>query len=205
MIVDCEDKSARSLYELLITAVVPRPIAWVSTRGKDGTDNLAPFSFFNLFSTNPPILGFAPGLKRSPDSASPVPKDTLRNVIETEEFVVNIVNMELAHKMVQSSGDYAKNVSEFSATRLTAAPSTKVRPPRVGEAPISMECRLFQIVELGSNKLVLGRIVCVHVNDTVLEGNSVNVEKLQPVARLGGDLYSVVKDPFSIERPKIEI
>lgn len=202
MFVDCEEEY-KNLYPLLIAAVVPRPIAWVSTRSTGGIDNLAPFSFFNLFSTSPPILGFSPGLKRKPGSPGPVIKDTLRNVIDTEEFVVNIVNLELAQKMVQSSGDYAEDVSEFEAAGLTRAESTKVQPPRVAESPFSMECKLFQIIELGASNLVLGRIVCLHASDAIFDGNSINVEKLQPLARLGGDLYAAVKDPFPISRPVV--
>lgn len=200
MFVECDKSSSRQLYDLLLSAVVPRPIAWVSTCSKNGINNLAPFSFFNLFSANPPILGFSPGLKRLAGS-EPVLKDTLRNVIDTEEFVVNIVSSDLAEKMVQSSGNYDAQTSEFDEVGLSPAPSSMVTPPRVEECRISLECKLFKIVELGSNNLVLGRVVCIHIDDAIVENGSVNVEKLIPVARLGGELYSIVDKPFVLERP----
>ncbi len=203
MIVDCELSSPRNLYELLISAVVPRPIAWVSSRSKDGVDNLAPFSFFNLFSSNPPILGFSPGMKRQAGSSELVFKDTMKNVMETEEFVVNIVSMDLAEKMVQSSANYASDESEFDATKLARIASEKIAPPRVAEAKVSMECKLLQIVDLGSSKLVLGRIVCVHVEDSIMADGQIDVEKLKPVARLGGELYSTLSAPFVIARPAL--
>ena len=201
MEIDLANSSPRQLYDLLISAVVPRPIAWVSTRSKSGVDNLAPFSFFNLFSANPPILGFAPGLKRQPGSTEAVMKDTLRNVLETEEFVVNIVSAELAEKMVQSSANYSAEQSEFVEAGLTPLASSMIAPPRVAESQVSMECKLFQVVDLGSNKLVLGRIICMHVDDAILRDGMVDIEKLKPVARLGGELYSVVENPFAIKRP----
>lgn len=201
MFVDCEQASSSKLYELLINAVVPRPIAWVSTRSKAGIDNLAPFSFFNVFSAKPPILGFSPGLKRQPGSSELVMKDTLKNVIETGEFVVNIVSMELAEKMVQSSDNYAENVSEFEVVGLTPGVSSMIAPPRVKEAHVNLECKLFKIIDLGSSKLVLGQIVCAFVNDEILSDGIIDVSKLRPVARLGGDLYSAVTAPFSINRP----
>lgn len=200
MFVDCAQATPRQLYDLLLNAVVPRPIAWVSTRSKAGIDNLAPFSFFNAFSANPPILGFAPGLKRVAGKG-PVHKDTLKNVIETEEFVVNIVSIDLAEKMVLSSAEYDESVSEFDAVGIQALASTKISAPRVAEARVSMECKLFKIVELGANNLVLGQVICIHVADAILSAGLIDVLKLQPVARLGGELYSSVENPFAIARP----
>ncbi len=203
MLVDCEQNSVRGVYELLISAVVPRPIAWVSTRSSDGVDNLAPYSFFNVFSAAPPILGFAPGLKRVPGSGEFVLKDTLKNVIDTEEFVVNIVSADLAQKMVQSSANYAADESEFDATKLARQASLKVKAARVAEAKVSMECKLFQIIDFGASRLVLGRIVCIHVDDAIIHEGQIDIEKLQPVARLGGDLYAEIRDSYSIARPSL--
>lgn len=200
MIVDCKTAAPKHLYELLVNAVVPRPIAWVSSISKEGITNLAPFSFFNAFSANPPILGFSPGLKRGPDKQA-VQKDTLRNVIETEEFVVNIVTLENAQVMVQSSANYDAQTSEFEQLNLTAVPSKIVKAPRLAESPINMECRLFKIVDLGSNQLILGEIVCIHIDDSICTDGIIDVVKLKPLARLGGELYAAVKDPFPIERP----
>jgi flavin reductase (DIM6/NTAB) family NADH-FMN oxidoreductase RutF len=202
VIVDSETNT-KGLYSLLISAVVPRPIAWVSTCSEDGKSNLAPFSFFNLFAIDPPVLGFSPGLKRKEGRSQLVFKDTLRNVIAVEEFVVNLVSAPLAAKMVQSSADYKSNTSEFDAVGLSPAVSCKIRPPRLAEAPVSLECKLHQIVELGTSHLILGRIVCVHVDDAILDGPLIDVEKFQPVARLGGELYATLAKPFAIARPTV--
>ncbi|MBX9686035.1 MAG: flavin reductase family protein, partial [Candidatus Obscuribacterales bacterium] len=201
MFVDLERIEPRLRYELLVSAVLPRPIAWVSTRSLSGVDNLAPFSFFNLFSTSPAILGFSPGLKRVSASSELVMKDSLRNVLESGEFVVNIVNLKMAAKMVQSSANYAPEQSEFVEAELRSLPSEQVNVARLADAPLSLECKLHKIVELGSNSLVLGRIVCMHVDDSVLSDGKIDVVKLQPLARLGGDLYATLSEPFEIARP----
>ncbi len=200
MIFDLEKRTAKENYELLLGAVVPRPIAWVSSRSKDGTDNLAPFSFFNLFSVNPPVLGFSPGLKQQKDS-EPVFKDTLRNIIDTEEFVVNIVSAELAEKMVQTSKDYAPEISEFDACGLGRQKSFSIGASRVAEAKIALECRLYKIIKLGSNNLILGKIHFVHVDDNILSAGKIDINKLKPVGRLGGELYSQVLSTIEIPRP----
>lgn len=205
MFVDCRRTGAANynLYELLLSCVLPRPIAWVSTRSLSGVDNLAPFSFFNLFSVKPAILGFSPGLKRKPEGGKGevVLKDTLRNVIDKKEFVVNIVSMDLVEKMVQTSAEYDEHTSEFAACGLTAETSNMLDCPRLAEAKISMECRLFEIVDLGSSKLVLGEIVCLHIDDEILSSGQVDVLKLAPVGRLGADLYCRVSEPFALKRP----
>ena len=135
MIIDCKTIATHHLYKLLIGSVLPRPIAWVSSQSADGQNNLAPFSFFNVFSVAPPVLGFAPGYKKAAPGATRPPKDTLRNVMETGEFVVNIVSRELAEKMNQTSGDYAEDVSEFDVTGLTIEPSQKVKPTESQRVP----------------------------------------------------------------------
>ncbi len=211
MIIKCSETKTEQLYRLLIGTVVPRPIAWVSTTSDTGVDNLAPFSFYNVFSIKPPMLGFSPGYKRpATASTKAIAKDTLTNVRETGEFVVNVVSQFLAEQMNQSSADYPADVSEFAAVNLTATDSTMVKPPRVGEALISMECKVFHIHDLGGSALVLGEIVCMHLKDEVVQINSardgqisIDLDVLQPVGRLSGNLYSTIKDRFEIARPEI--
>lgn len=203
MEIDFRDSDPRSTYKLLIGAVLPRPIAWVSTQSLDGIANLAPFSFFNLFGVDPPVLGFAPGFKYPRGRAGQaVPKDTLRNIRDTGEFVVNLVHLELVDKMNQTSADYPFEISEFEATSLTAMRSTLVKPPRVDEALISLECKLMQIVELGSNNLVIGQIVGGHFADEIVKEGEIDLDGFVAVGRLGGDFYSTVKDRFELPRAK---
>ncbi len=206
MFVDCEKTGSIELYHLLLGCVVPRPIAWISSQNDSGALNLAPFSFFNAFSVDPPIVGIGIGLKRRVDAdgtTTYVPKDTLANILATEEFVVNIVSRSLADKMNRSSGEYPAAINEFEVTGLTPQGSTMIKPPRVGEAKIAMECRLHQPVDLGGSTLVLGRIVCIHVKDEVLKNGSVDIEKLQPIGRLSGSAYCEVNTIFEIPRPRV--
>jgi flavin reductase (DIM6/NTAB) family NADH-FMN oxidoreductase RutF len=205
LIIDCHELKPKQLYQILIGSVLPRPIAWVSTKSKDGVNNLAPFSFFNIFSMAPPILGFAPGLKHADPGSVRPPKDTLRNIIDTLEFVVNTVSLNLAEKMNQTSGEYPHNVSEFEAAGLTPVASQLVKPPRVGECLISMECKLFQAIKLGDSTLILGEILSIHLDESVLtEDGLINLDILQPIGRLGGDGYSTVADRFEILRPRLK-
>jgi flavin reductase (DIM6/NTAB) family NADH-FMN oxidoreductase RutF len=152
MNVSPSDLSHSELYSLVLNSVAPRPIAWVSTVSASGDLNLAPFSFFNAVCVDPPLLAFAPGL-RQPKHAKGghgEAKDTLRNVRETREFVVNIVTYELREAMNLTSGEYDASVDEFELAKLTPQPSTIVRPPRVTESPVSFECRLHQILDFSS-------------------------------------------------------
>lgn len=202
MIVTCSETDPDVIYKLLISCIVPRPIAWVSSINNAGVLNLAPFSFFNAFCAEPPILGFACGYKDGPEG-EPFPKDTLANVKENGEFVVNIVSRPLAEKMVQTSGEYDQSVSEFEIVDLKPVASHMVRPPRVGEALINFECKLFQLVELGGSCLVLGEVVCMHLEDEVMRQGSVDLSVLDPVGRLGGEFYATVRDRFTLARPRI--
>jgi flavin reductase (DIM6/NTAB) family NADH-FMN oxidoreductase RutF len=153
----------REFYRILISAVAPRPIAWVSTLS-DRRLNLAPFSFFNAMSAKPPLLGFCPSLRLV--DGRPAPKDTLRNIRETGEFVVNVVTFAVAEAMNLTSGDYESSVNEFELAKLATRPSQIVHPPQVAESPLSFECKLNRIVDFGteppSGSLVIGEIVCVH-------------------------------------------
>jgi flavin reductase (DIM6/NTAB) family NADH-FMN oxidoreductase RutF len=203
---DPESLPWKSVYKLLIGAVVPRPIGWISTIDAAGLPNLAPFSFFNAVSSRPPIVAFSTTVRASGGG----PKDTLRNVRTTGEFVVNIVTEDLAQAMNLTSTEFPPEVDEFQAAGLTAAPSAVVAPPRVAESPIHFECRVHQIVEVGTEPgggaLILGRIVHLHVDPTVLVGeDKIDVAKLRPIGRLAGPDYCRVTDLFQMPRPKSQL
>src|SRR5580700_5291409 len=175
MIVSPSDLQHSELYGLLLNSVAPRPIAWVSTMSASGALNLAPFSFFNAVSVDPPLLAFAPGLRppKQPQASDGEAKDTLRNIRETKEFVVNIVTYELAEAMNLTSGEYDASVNEFEVAKVTPEPSKIVRPPRVAESPVNFECKLHQILDFStaptSSSLVIGEIVSIHINDAYLK------------------------------------
>ena len=197
MIIDPETISSRSMYRFMIGVVVPRPIAFVSTVGENGRFNVAPFSYFNAISSRPPLIGISINRREGE------PKDTLRNIRGTGDFVVNIVDEPLAARVVQASGDWPEEVSEFELTGLTAAPSDRIRSPRVSESPVSLECRLYREFEIVETSLVVGEIVRAHVADRVLTDGFVDIEKLKPVGRLGGDGYSIVREVVQLPRPKL--
>jgi flavin reductase (DIM6/NTAB) family NADH-FMN oxidoreductase RutF len=194
----------REFYSILIGAVAPRPIAWVSTL-HDGCLNLAPFSFFNVLSAKPPLLGFSPSLRQVDEQ--PAPKDTLRNIRETGEFVVNVVTFAVAEAMNLSSGDYDSLVDEFALAKLTTRPSQVVRPPQVAESPISFECRLSRIIDFGaappSGSLVMGEIVCVHLEESVLKDGRLDPDALDLIGRMGGMQYSRTTQRFEMKRPEV--
>ncbi|MBD1382316.1 flavin reductase family protein [Metabacillus arenae] len=199
MIFEQHELNKKEVYKLLSGSVVPRPIAWVSTVDKQGTQNLAPFSFFTVASWNPPTLCFSVGPGASETRTTL--KDTLVNIIETGEFVINIVSFPLANQMHESSMNFLPKVDEFDAVGVTPADSNIVRAPRVLESPINMECKLDRIIEVGTNHLVLGRLVCYHIKDDVyIENYKVNTEKLQPIGRLGGN-YALINDFFELTKP----
>jgi flavin reductase (DIM6/NTAB) family NADH-FMN oxidoreductase RutF len=176
-------------YLLLIGSVVPRPIAWVSTTGVDGVNNVAPFSFFNAFGAEPVILGFAP--MASDDRPQ---KDTLANIKASGEFVINIATEPTLVQMDATGKTFPPEVDEFSVAQLTPAPSLVVKPPRIAESPINFECKLFSLVPLGDGQgsatLVLGRAVHLHVADDVLRDGKIDASLLRPVARMGGPFYA---------------
>lgn len=198
MILDPSTVRPGDFYRFMISVVVPRPIAFVSTVSPDGQLNVAPFSYFNAITNQPPLLGISINRRKG------LPKDTLRNIEQTGEFVVNTVDEPLAARMVRASGDWPGDVDEFELTGLTPVPSDMVKPPRVGESPVSMECRLHRLIELGSTFFVVGEIVRAHVKDEVLTDGRVDIGKLRPLGRLGGDGYSVVRDVIHIARPQVE-
>lgn len=196
-----EEANPRDLYKLLIGMVVPRPIAWVSTVSTDGVYNLAPYSFFNAVSADPPVVCFAPSRRPSGDNR----KDTLRNVEATGEFVVNIVSEDLAEAMNNSAAEVGPEVSEFELARVTPMAATIVQAPMVKEARAKMECKLRQVIPLGdkptSGMLVLGDVVCFHLDDEIVDNFRVDPEKLDAVGRMGGMTYARTRERFDLIRP----
>lgn len=203
MVIDPEAAGAQNIYKLLIGSVVPRPIAFVSTVSIDGVPNLAPFSFFTVASANPPVVVFCPIVP----AAGRTCKDTLRNVDETREFVVNIVSDDFAEKMNATSGDYPPEVDEFAISGLTPLPSDLVRPPRVAESRVHMECRLTQIVRVSDKplggSLVMGEVLRLHIADDIVEDFRIDPDKLAAIGRMGGAAYARTTDRFSMERPRV--
>lgn len=196
----------KSAYKILIGSVVPRPIGWISSVSEDGRPNLAPFSFFNVVCANPPTVVFCP-MVRSTDAGI---KDTLRNVRSTGEFVVNLATEPLAEAVNLSSTELPPDVNEFEFAGVTPLESRIVKTPRVAESPIHFECRVSQIVEIGtqpgSGSLVIGTIVYMHLDDRVLIGeDKINLAELKPIARLFGNAYCRVTDLFELERPTSRI
>lgn len=212
MELDAATLEPREAYRFLIGTVIPRPIAFVSTRGADGSLNLAPFSYFNAFASAPMVLGIGIGRKNGGQ-----PKDTLRNILETGEFVVNLVTEDLAVRMNATSGEYPYGESEFDVARLTPEPSARVAPPRVRESPVAFECLLYQAIDIKESKvqgrqltpnygtLVLGEVVHMRVADHLLdEAGRVDPRKLAPIGRLGGPTYAKLGEIFALERPVVE-
>lgn len=197
MILDPQSLSPGAMYRFMIGIVVPRPIAFVSTVGSGGGFNVAPFSYFNAITNRPPLIGV------SINHRAGEPKDTLRNIQETGDFVVNVVSEPLLERIVRASGDWPQDVDEFELAGLTPVKSDLVRSPRVGESPASLECRLFRVIELGDAFFTVGEILRAHVADEVLTDGRVDVEKLRPVGRLGGDGYSIVREVVRHARPKV--
>jgi len=198
MILDPRVVSTPDIYRALISVVVPRPIAFVSTLGSDGRTNVSPFSFFNAIASAPPLVGIAI-LDRAGD-----PKDTLRNIRETREFVANLVSEPMLDAMVRTSGDWPAGVSEFEVAGLTEAPSERVKPPSVAESPVHLECTLHQEIALGTSFLLVGEVVMLRVRDDVVTDGRVDPMKLQAVGRLGGELYSLMREVVKVSRPRVE-
>ncbi|MCB1161244.1 MAG: flavin reductase family protein [Candidatus Krumholzibacteriia bacterium] len=192
----------RDVYQLLTRVVGPRPIAFVSSLDPAGRGNLAPFSFFAMGGLNPPSLVFCPVNTR--DGAV---KDTVRNVETAGEFVVNVVTRAMAERMSQASWSYPPEVDEFDAAGFTRAPAVRVKPPRVAESPVAIECRLHRIVRHGEGPLasnyVIGEAVFVHVDESVLSPDGPDARKLDLIGRLGGDWYAHAAPEalFTLPRP----
>jgi flavin reductase (DIM6/NTAB) family NADH-FMN oxidoreductase RutF len=199
---DPEKLPAGDVYKLMIGMIVPRPIAFVSTVDAAGVRNLAPFSYFTGCSTNPPVVCFCSAVRSGPNPY----KDTLRNVETTGEFVVNIVTEEIAEQMNRTAVEAPPEVDEFEFSGLTPLASDLVKPPRVAESKIQMECRLRQIVRVsekpGGGSLVLGDVLRFHVLESLLDGYRVDPGKLKAIGRMGGPSYVRTQDRFDMDRPK---
>lgn len=198
--IDPGDLAPRDVYRLMISTIVPRPIALVSTVSEAGIFNVSPFSYFNGVAARPPIVSLSIA-RRGPGE-----KDTMRNIRATREFVVNVVDRGLAAASVQASGDYDPSVDEFQVAGLTPLPSDKIRAPRVAESPVHFECVAVDLVERpggAETTLVLGRVLRFHVARRVLVDGVVDPRQLDPVARLGGDLYAALGEPFPLPRPEV--
>ena len=195
MQIDPASLSSRDAYRLMISCIIPRPIAFVTTLSREGVTNLAPFSFFNGVSTDPPVISIAVATKRDGSK-----KDTWRNIEETGEFVVNVVVPELMDAVIIGARELPHNVSELDLSGLKTAPSARVKPPRLAESPINLECRLLRIVEVEETGLILGRVVLVHAKDEILDGGRVDPRRLTFVGRMGDDLYCRVNDLFERKR-----
>jgi flavin reductase (DIM6/NTAB) family NADH-FMN oxidoreductase RutF len=201
MHIDFADLKRPEAYMWMTTTILPRPIAWVSTVSAEGKTNLAPFSFFQAITANPPTLMFVPANLRDGS-----PKDTLRNIEATGEFVVNVVPFALAEPMNATAALLPHGESEFEKFGVESAPSTHVRPPRVAASPAAFECRLDRIVRIGegpgAGNVVFGRILAMHVDPTVLDADRLpNAAKLDLVGRMGREDYSRTTGQFSIKRP----
>jgi flavin reductase (DIM6/NTAB) family NADH-FMN oxidoreductase RutF len=204
------EPAQREIYAILLNAVAPRPIAWVSSLSASGQPNLAPFSFFNVVCANPPMVGFSPSMRSPKTSGADTgePKDTLKNIRETKEFVVNIVTYELAQAMNLTSGEYDAHINEFEVAKLASAPSQIVRPRRVAESPVSFECRLHQILDFNpgpeGSSLVIGEIVSIHINEQYLKEGRLDRNSLDLIGRMGGTQYTRTTHRFEMERPRVE-
>lgn len=189
------------LYKLLTGTIIPRPIGWISTIDKEGINNLAPFSYFNMVSSNPPCVMFS---TRRDDNKN---KDTLNNVLLNNEFVVNLVTMDNVEQMNTTSGNFAPEIDEFSVTHLTPIDSASIKPKRVKESLVNLECKKIHhyfIKDKEGNEtacVVIGQVKIIHIDDSILsENNRINLDKYKPVARLAGSNYSTLGEIFSIKR-----
>lgn len=184
MELDLRDDVPEGVYRLTTSAVVPRPIGWISTQTADGGDNLAPYSFFNAVSSTPPVLSFS-GSNRDGQR-----KDSPTNAIETEAFVFNLVTEPLLAAMDESSTDLPPEESEFDLADVERAESVAVEAPRVAQAEVSFECELYDAIDVYDNTLVLGEVVYAHVDDDLLTDGKIDTRKIDAVGRLGGPFYT---------------
>ncbi|MBS8263606.1 flavin reductase family protein [Mesobacillus boroniphilus] len=202
MEIKTESLEWRDAYKLLQGSVLPRPIAFVSSQDENGNANLAPFSFFTVISANPMMVCFSP-MRRGTDGAK---KDTLKNIESTKEFVINIVSEEFVQQMNDCATEFASDVDEFEASGLNKVDSVSVKPSRVKESKVHLECVLDQVLhfggeEAGAGSLVIGKVVHVHVEDDLYENGRINSEKLNPVGRLAGATYTLpLAKTFELQR-----
>lgn len=200
MELDLEGEHAGRAYAMLASLVTPRPIAWVTTLGPDGVVNLAPFSFFNVLGASPPIVGFCPG-----DRDDGTPKDTARNIRLTHDFVVNLVDEAVAEAMNRTAASLPYGVSEITGAGLTTKPSSVVRPPRIAEAPASLECSEWGTLQIGDNRLVIGLVKRVHVRDELFDPETMRIraDQFHVIGRMAAPhWYCRTRDRFEMIRPE---
>lgn len=199
MELDLEGQHAERAYSILASLVIPRPIAWVTSLDENGAVNAAPFSFFNVLGANPPIVGFCPG-----DRPNGTPKDTALNVRATQEFVVNLVDEGVAEAMNLTAATLPHGVNELESAGLTTLPSSVVRPPRIAEAPASLECTEWGTIQIGGNRLIIGLVKRVHVRDELFDPETLRIrsERFQAIGRMASpDWYCHTGDRFEMKRP----
>lgn len=201
MTLDFENLAPRDVYAWMSNTITPRPIAWVSTISAEGKTNLAPFSYFQAICSKPPTLLFTGTIDRNGRS-----KDSVLNVRAVPEFVVNLVSYELTEQMNATSASLPHGESEFETFGIASTPSLKVKPPRVAAAPVSFECRVDRIIDLGEGpagaNVVFGRVIQMHVADAIIGADGmVDPHKLDTIGRFGGSYYTRTQDLFTIQRP----
>lgn len=190
--------SPRDRYKLLVSTVVPRPIALVASLNENGVVNAAPYSFFNVMGSDPPIIAFAPG-----DVAPGMPKDTARNIAASGEWVVNLVDENLANAMNLCATDFPPEISEIEAAHLATVPSLQVLAPRLAAAPVSLECVQHTTLQIGRNRIVIGEVVQLHIRDELIDTEKMHVrtEQMRLIGRMhGGGWYAKTSDLFEIPR-----
>ena len=188
MIIDPSEIDTHSVYKLLAGSVVPRPIAWVSSASHDGVLNLAPFSFFTVASREPPMLAISIGPRTGGEDYA---KDTLTNLRETQEFVINMVSVSLANAMHETAVNHSPDVDEFVRAGVTPAACEVVNIPRVAEAKISMECTVEHMLKLGSDYLVVGRMQRYHIEDNLISNGRIDLQALDPLGRMAGNFTKI--------------
>ncbi|HMO34674.1 MAG TPA: flavin reductase family protein [Gemmatales bacterium] len=200
MYLEAGNVSATDLYQALVSIVSPRPIAWVTTLDKQGHVNLAPYSFYNVFSSNPPVVVFSPTIR--PDLTK---KDTLLNLEEVPEFVINTATLPLAHAVNESSRELPRYESEAEHLSLELVPSVLVKPPRLKASPAHLECRVRQIISLGTQpragNLVIGEVLAIYVNDEIIQNGKIDPRLLNTIGRLGGQWFCETTALFELHRP----
>ena len=201
MRIDVSNTEVVAVYQMLVGLVTPRPIAWVTTISEQGVVNLAPFSFFNAFGANPPVVVFSPTLKRDGGK-----KDTLINIEANGEFVINASTEKHADLINTSSKMLMPDESEVELVGLSTLKSERVKPPRLAEVPFALECKVIQIIPVGqgpiSANLIIGEIIMMHIEDAILDQKGLpDPRKLKAIARLGGEFWCRTQDLFQLERP----
>lgn len=206
MFYDTEKNNHGLPFNPFKACIIPRPIAWITSQDKNGILNLAPYSYFNAVSDIPPMIMFATTTKHMDQGK----KDTLKNIEETKEFVVNIATWNLREAVNLSSGDFDRRVSEIDVAKLELLPSTYVKPPRIKGSPVHLECRYHQTVQLPviddkqTNQVVFAQVVGIHIDDSIIVDGKIDVTRFKPIARMGYMEYAMIEDKFCMERPQLK-